>query len=339
MQILSERTITVDFLKRRPRRNKKSFAIRRLIEETVLNPSDFIAPFFVTPGLNKKITSGLPDVDILSADQVLKSAEHLHKEGVMALILFPIIENSLKDSIGSESYNESGLIPETVKLLKKELPSMCVITDIALDPYTSHGHDGILDDNGLVANDPSLEILAKQALTHGEAGADIVAPSDMMDGRIGYIRNKLDKQNLSDVSILSYCAKFASSLYKGFRDTLGSKLVSGDKLSYQLSPSNISESLLEAKLDLEEGADMLLVKPSMFYSDVISKIKNFSDVPVGAYQVSGEYSMIKAAGKLNYLDVDSTLKESLISLKRSGADFIISYATEHLISEKTKFFY
>lgn len=324
-------------LTRRLRRNRKSESIRKLIEEVTLKPSDFIAPYFLVNGKNQKIpAASLPGVYKLSIDQILKDITNLHKQGITSIILFPIIDPSLKDPLGSEALNPNGLIPQAIKTLKEELPSLTVITDIALDPYTSHGHDGLVNEFQEILNDETLKVLAQQALLHAESGADIVAPSDMMDGRVGYIRKILDSQNLINISILSYTAKFASSLYQGFRDTLGSKLSFGDKLSYQIPPSNTSEALLEAKEDIKEGADMLLVKPGTFYLDIISKIKNFSDIPVGAFQVSGEYSMIMAADKLGFLDGHKVLKESLVSLKRAGADFIITYGINQILSDIQK---
>ncbi len=321
-------------LLRRPRRNRKSASIRKLIEETTLKPSNFVVPYFVTEGVNQKLPiPSLPGSYILSVDQLLKDLENLHAKGATASIIFPVVDQKLKDASGSEALNPDGLIPRSIQTIKKELPNITLISDVALDPYSSHGHDGLINESQEIVNDESLEILGKQALLHAQAGVDIIAPSDMMDGRVGYIRNALDFHNFTDVSILSYTAKFSSSLYKGYRDVVGSKLTFGDKLTYQLSPANTSEALLEAKEDIKEGADMLLVKPGGFYLDIISKIKQFSDIPIGAFQVSGEYSMIMAADKLGYLDGKKVLEESLLALKRAGADFIITYGANQLLCE------
>lgn len=319
-------------MERRLRRNRKSPSIRKLLEETRLLPSDFVAPFFLIPGIDRQLPApSMPGVYKLSLDKILKEAEVLHKKGITSIALFPVIDPELKDFEGSEALNPNGLIPQAIRTLKKEIPSLTIISDVALDPYTTHGHDGLINQSQEILNDESLIVLAKQALIQAEAGVDIVAPSDMMDGRIKFIRQSLDLNGFKDVSILSYTAKFASSLYKGFRDTVGSKLSFGDKLTYQLSPCNTFEALLEAKEDVLEGADMLLVKPGIFYLDILSKIKTLSEIPVGAFQVSGEYSMIMAADKLGFIDGLNTLREALTSLKRAGASFIFTYALKQLL--------
>jgi porphobilinogen synthase len=316
----------------RPRRNRYTAAIRSLVEETHLRPKDLIAPFFIISGERKKQPiSKLPGVSRLSLDLILKEAEILHKKGVQAIALFPVIENHLKDEKGSYALDYEGLAPTAIRALKKEIPSLCVIADVALDPFTSHGHDGITDSYEYILNDKTVEILTQMALVLAQSGVDIVAPSDMMDGRIKAIRNKLDAENYSRVGILSYTAKYASSLYAPFRDAVGSTLKFGDKKTYQLNPANTREALRESALDMEEGADMLLVKPALFYLDILSKIKEKSMLPVFAYHVSGEYAMVMAAHEKGYLDSQSVFLEALLSIKRAGADGIISYATSQII--------
>lgn len=319
---------------KRPRRNRKTAAIRSLIEETILRPEDLVAPFFVLPGENKKIPiSSMPGIERLTVDHILKKAEKLHQAGIPAIGLFPVLEAAHKDLSATQALDEKGLIPQSVALIKQEIPSLCVITDLALDPFTSHGHDGIVNENGDVINDATIEILAQMALVHAQAGADLVAPSDMMDGRVKAIRTLLDHNRYHDVGILSYTAKYASHLYSPFRDALGSQLKFGDKKTYQLNPANIREALLEAALDEEEGADMLMVKPALFYLDVISKIRDHSHLPICAYHVSGEYAMVMAAHEKGYCDASKVFKEALISIKRAGADFIFSYAIFQILND------
>ena len=314
----------------RPRRNRKTASIRSLCQETLICPEDFIMPFFVLEGEKRREENpSLPGLSKLSKDEIVKEALILHKAGVPAVLLFP--GECKKDLLGSEALSFKGAIPETVRLLKKEIPSLCVICDVALDPYTTHGHDGIIDSHGYVLNDETVDILSRMSLMLAESGSDFIAPSDMMDGRVLAIRQKLDSKNFTNVGILSYTAKYASSLYGPFRDTLGSQLKHGDKKSYQMDPRNIREALREAKLDEEEGADILMVKPALFYLDVITKMKESTNLPICAYHVSGEYAMVMAAHEKGYLDADKTFLEALISIKRAGADFMISYALPRIL--------
>ena len=316
----------------RPRRNRQSTAIRLITQETVLTPSDFVAPFFVLEGEKKREPiAAIPGIDRLSIDLIAKEAELLHKKGVQAIALFPVICPSLKDINGIESSNPNGLIPRAIAFLKKELPSLCIISDIALDPYTSHGHDGIVNLNNEIDNDLTLNALAKQALAYAEAGCDILAPSDMMDGRIKLIRKALDAEGLINTGLLSYTAKYASSLYGPFRSALQTLCRNVDKRSYQMDLANSKEGLKEALLDEREGADMLMVKPALSCLDIIAKIVDKTTLPVGAYQVSGEYAMIMAADHKGWIDGEKALFESLLSIKRSGASFIFTYGVKKIL--------
>jgi porphobilinogen synthase len=319
---------------RRPRRNRKTVAIRSMVEETILRPSDFVAPFFVLPGEKKKeAIISLPGVDRLSIDHILKEAEKLHRQGVPAIALFPVLDPSEKDPQGSGALREDGVIPQSVRKLKQEIPSLCVIADIALDPFTSHGHDGIVDAQGYVLNDATIDILTQMAHLFAASGIDFVAPSDMMDGRVAAIRRKLDTHQFHDVGILSYTAKYASSLYAPFRDAVGSKLQFGDKKTYQLNPANSREALLETTLDTEEGADILMVKPALFYLDILAKMRAHSHLPIAAYHVSGEYAMVMAAHEKGYLDAPQVFYEAFLSIKRAGADLIFTYALPHILPQ------
>lgn len=320
-----------DILKR-PRRNRKSPAIRSLVQETILSPSDLIAPFFIREGekIRENIPS-MPKVDRLSIDQLIKDAELLHAQGIPAIALFPVIDPSLKNEMGSEAWNENSLVVRAIQTLKKELPSLCIITDIALDPFTSHGHDGIVNENGHIDNDTTLDALIKQATSYASAGCDIVAPSDMMDGRVKVIRNALDSIGFTDTLILSYTAKYASAFYGPFRNAIQVSLSFGDKKTYQMDPANHREALKEALLDEEEGADMLMVKPALPYLDIIASLKKEISLPIGAYHVSGEYAMIMAAHEKGFLNAQQALYESLISIKRAGADFIFTYAIPQIL--------
>ncbi|MGE0198564.1 MAG: porphobilinogen synthase [Simkaniaceae bacterium] len=323
--------ISYPFLKR-PRRNRKSIAIRQLVEETTLSAKNLISPFFIVEGegVRQPIVS-MPGIERLSLDLLLKEGEILHAQGIPAIALFPALQASIKDEEGSESWNPNSLICRAIRLLKKELPSLCVIADIALDPFTTHGHDGIVNMKGEVDNDLTLSALTKQALCYAQAGCDILAPSDMMDGRVRVIREALDNQGETAVSILAYTAKYASAFYGPFRSAIHTRLQFGDKKTYQMNPANIQEAVREALLDQEEGADMLMVKPALPYLDVIAKLKEKTLLPVGAYHVSGEYAMIMAAHEKGYLDAQSTLFESLVSIKRAGADFIFTYAAPQIL--------
>jgi porphobilinogen synthase len=316
----------------RPRRNRKTEAIRSLHQETLLSSKDLIMPFFVLKGeCRKEENKDLPGLSKLSKDEIVKEAKKLHALGLQAILLFPA--ETIKDEMGTEALCLDGAVPGAISLLKKEIPSLCVLCDIALDPYTTHGQDGVLDKNGYVANDATVEILSKMSTFLAECGADGVAPSDMMDGRVEAIRRALDAKGFTETAIISYTAKYASSLYGPFRDTLGSQLQKGDKKTYQMDPCNAKEAVREALLDEQEGADALIVKPATFYLDIIHKVKQATHLPIYAYHVSGEYAMIMAAHKKGYLDAEKAFLEALTSIKRAGADCIISYAAP-LILEK-----
>lgn len=315
----------------RLRRNRKSETIRDLVRENQLSVSDLVVPYFVIEGeRTKQEISCMPGIARWSTDLLIENVKQLYKKGIKAIAIFPVIENGKKDEQGSEALNANGLIPLTVRLLKRELPEVCIICDVALDTYTSHGHDGLVDENEVIVNDPTLRVLGEMSLVLAEAGTDIIAPSDMMDGRIAYIRKQLDEEGFQDVSLLSYAAKYASKLYRPFRDALCSHLQFGDKKTYQMDPANQKEALLEAYLDEKEGADLLMIKPATLYLDVIAKIKEQSKRPIAAYHVSGEYAMVMAAHQQGYLDGPAVLYESLLSIKRAGADFIFTYAFDQI---------
>ena len=312
----------------RMRRMRRDDFSRRLMRESVLTADDFIYPVFVLEGLGRvEPVASMPGVERQSLDVLLKTAERAVKLGIPALALFPVIDTSLKSLSAEEAYNPAGLVPRVVKALKQEFPNLGVITDVALDPYTSHGQDGLIDDTGYVLNDETLEVLARQALCHAEAGADVVAPSDMMDGRIGRIRAELEAAGQIYTRILAYSAKYASSFYGPFRDAVGSagNLGKGNKYTYQMDPANTDEALREVALDLEEGADMVMVKPGMPYLDIVRRVKDEFKVPTYAYQVSGEYAMLKAAVQNGWLDEKACVLESLLAFKRAGADGILTY--------------
>ncbi|NET11720.1 MAG: porphobilinogen synthase, partial [Okeania sp. SIO1H6] len=258
-------------------------------------------------------------------DLLLKEIEDAYNLGINAIALFPLVEEAKKDNVGTESYNPDGLIQRTVKAIKQTIPDIVVITDVALDPYSSEGHDGIVGENGVILNDSTVEVLVKQALSQAEAGADIVAPSDMMDGRIGAIRKALDAAEYFDVGILAYSAKYASAYYGPFRDALDSAPKFGDKKTYQMNPANAREAIKEVALDIAEGADMVMVKPALAYLDIICEVKKTTNLPVAAYNVSGEYAMIKAAGQKGWIDEKKVMLETLTSMKRAGADLILTY--------------
>lgn len=305
-----------------------------MVEETSLRASDLVAPFFIMEGAcRKEEIPSFPGVYRMTLDHVLKEACRLHEQGVPSVALFPVIDPSMKDPQGSKALDPIGLIPRALAALKKELPSLCLITDIALDPYTSHGHDGVANENGHVLNDPTVKILCEMARMTAAAGADLVAPSDMMDGRVGAIRIALDESGFEETGILSYTAKYASSLYAPFRDTVGSKLQFGDKKTYQMNPANSREAVRQAVLDIEQGADMVMVKPALFYLDVIAKLRAQVHVPICAYHVSGEYAMVMAAHQAGWLDASKVFYEGLLSIKRAGADFIFTYAVDHVLSK------
>jgi porphobilinogen synthase len=310
------------------RRSRHDDFSRRLVRESRLAPDDLILPVFVREGSNVvEDVSSMPGVVRTSVDKLLPVVEQALTFGIPAIALFPVVDASLKTGGAEESYNARGLVPRCIRELKKRFPEMGVITDIALDPYTSHGQDGLVDASGYVVNDETLVVLEKQALAHAEAGVDIVAPSDMMDGRIGAIRRALDARNFIHVRILAYAAKYASAFYGPFRDAVGSgsNLGKGDKKTYQMDPGNSDEALHEVALDLAEGADYVMVKPAMPYLDIVRRVKERFAVPTFAYQVSGEYAMFKAAGAQGWIDADACMMEALLGFKRAGADAILTY--------------
>jgi porphobilinogen synthase len=310
------------------RRMRRDDFSRRLMRESVLTANDFIYPVFVLDGEGRvERVSSMPGVERQSLDGLLKTAERAVKLGIPALALFPVIDASLKSLGAEEAYNADGLVPRVVRALKREFPELGVITDVALDPYTSHGQDGLIDDTGYVLNDETLDVLARQALCHAEAGADVVAPSDMMDGRIGRIRSELEAAGQIYTRILAYSAKYASSFYGPFRDAVGSagNLGGGGKHTYQMDPANSDEALWEVGLDLQEGADMVMIKPGMPYLDIVRRVKDEFGAPTMVYQVSGEYAMLKAAAANGWLDGDKCAMESLVAFKRAGADAILTY--------------
>ena len=312
----------------RMRRMRRDDFSRRLMRESNLTVDDFIYPVFVLEGQGKieKVAS-MPGVERQSLDVLLKTAERAVKLGIPALALFPVVDSSLKSLAAEEAFNDNGLVPRVVRALKAAFPDLGIITDVALDPYTSHGQDGLIDGSGYVLNDETLEVLAKQARCHAEAGADVVAPSDMMDGRIGRIRAELNEAGQIYTRILAYSAKYASAFYGPFRDAVGSagNLGKGNKYTYQMDPANSDEALKEVALDLAEGADMVMVKPGMPYLDIVRRVKDEFKVPTYAYQVSGEYAMLKAAAQNGWLDEKACVLESLLAFKRAGADGILTY--------------
>jgi porphobilinogen synthase len=316
------------FPARRMRRSRRHDFSRRLVRESSLSCNDLILPVFVLDGRARpEPVASMPGVERVSIDGLLGLAEQAVTLGVPAIALFPVVDASLKTPLAEEAFNEEGLAPRAVRALKQRFPELGVITDIALDPYTSHGQDGLVDDAGYVVNDETVEVLVKQALCHAAAGVDIVAPSDMMDGRIGAIREALDQARHIDVRILAYAAKYASSFYGPFRDAVGSgaQLGKGDKKTYQMDPGNGDEALHEVALDLEEGADYVMVKPGMPYLDIVRRVKERFSVPTFVYQVSGEYAMLKAAGANGWIDGDACMMEALLGFKRAGADAILTY--------------
>lgn len=313
----------------RPRRNRCSPAIRSMVSETTLSAADFIQPMFLHEDAVNTPIASMPGVTRWSLESLVREAGEAHALGIPAVVLFPKIEESLKSPEASECFNPNGLIPRAIKALKDAHPTLCVITDVALDPYNSDGHDGLVRRNSrgelIILNDETIDVLCQQAACHAKAGADIVAPSDMMDGRVVAIREALDDEDFSEVSILSYTAKYASGLYGPFRGALDSAPKDGDKKTYQMDPANSREAVRETLLDEAEGADMLMVKPAGFYLDVIAKVRETSTLPVAAYQVSGEYLMIKSAAAGGWLDERSVVLESLTSIKRAGASMILTY--------------
>lgn len=309
----------------RPRILRQSDAIRRMVQETALSPNDFIVPLFIDEGENyiEEIAS-MPKYYRRSLDLTIKEVKELWAMGLKTVLLFVKVPDALKDNYGKEALNTEGLMQRAIRAIKDAVPDMCVMTDVALDPYSSYGHDGVVE-NFKIVNDKSVAILAEMSVSHALAGADFVAPSDMMDGRIGAIRRALEAENLHNTGILAYSAKYASSFYGPFRDALDSAPGFGDKKTYQMNPTNRLEALREVQLDITEGADIVMVKPALSYLDVIREVKNAVHVPVAAYQVSGEYAMVKAAAKMGWLDEDKAKMEILMSIKRAGADIIATY--------------
>jgi len=323
---------------RRPRRNRASTAIRDLVQENTLTTNDFIFPLFLLEGENKKSeVASMPGIFRLSENLILKEIEECLKLGIKGFDVFPVVPEHYKDKKASKGVDPDFFYNKTLKKIKDEFPEALIITDVAMDPYSSDGHDGIVED-GEILNDETLDILGQMALVQAETGVDMIGPSDMMDFRVGYIRNVLDENGFTNTGIMSYTAKYASAFYGPFRDALDSAPKFGDKKTYQMNPANSDEAVLEGELDFNEGADVLMVKPALAYLDIIHRLKTSFNLPIAAYNVSGEYSMIKAAGEKGWLDADKTMMESLLSIKRAGADMILTYfakeAALHLHRQK-----
>ena len=310
----------------RPRRNRKSSAVRSLVEEHNVTTNDFIFPLFLLEKPSAKIeVESMPGIFRLGLDHLLSEVEECLKLGIVAFDIFPVVEEIHKDKMATKSHDKNFFYLKALKEVKQQFPEACIMTDVAMDPYSSDGHDGIVDENGKILNDETLEVLSDMALAQAEMGIDIIGPSDMMDGRVGYIRETLDDNGFEEVSIMSYTAKYASAFYGPFRDALDSAPKSGDKKTYQMNPANKREALLEAELDAEEGADFLMVKPALSYLDVIKLLKDNSDLPIAAYNVSGEYAMVQAAAEKGWLNKEAVMNEMLLSMKRAGADIILTY--------------
>jgi porphobilinogen synthase len=321
----------------RMRRNRKAEWARRLVREHVLTTNDLIWPIFIVDGAGKRIpVASMPGVERLSVDEAVLAAGRAAALGIPCIALFPYTDPALRNETGSEALNADNLVCRAVRAIRRAVPDIGIMCDVALDPYTSHGHDGLLE-NGRIVNDASVDVLARQALVQAEAGCDIIAPSDMMDGRVGAIRKALDQAGLIDTQIMAYAAKYASAFYGPFRDAVGSAAtLSGDKKTYQMDPANSDEALREVALDLEEGADMVMVKPGMPYLDILRRVKESFGVPSFAYQVSGEYAMIRAAAERGWLDADKAMIESLIAFKRAGADGILTYFAPFVAEKLTQ---
>jgi len=310
----------------RPRRLRRTPALRRMVRETHLTVNDMIYPLFVMEGEGQKVEiASMPGCYRYALDLLVKEVLECWELGINAIALFPVIPESKKDDTGSESYNPEGLVQQTVRSIKQAVPDIVVITDVALDPFTTHGHDGLIDENGTILNDSSVEVLVKMALSQAASGTDMVAPSDMMDGRVGAIRKALDAEGYINVGILAYSAKYASAYYGPFRDALDSAPKFGDKKTYQMDAANAREALKEVALDIAEGADIVMVKPALAYLDIIHQIRLETNLPIAAYNVSGEYAMIKAAGNVGWIDEKKVILETLNSIKRAGADLILTY--------------
>ena len=319
----------------RPRRNRRTDWARRLVRENVLTADDLIWPLFLTEGAGRVPVASMPGVDRLSLDEAVREAERAAALTIPAIALFPYTDPALRDADGSEALNPENLVCRAIRAIKQRVPDVGILCDVALDPYTSHGHDGLLRD-GVILNDETVAVLVEQALVQAEAGCDIIAPSDMMDGRVGAIRAALDARAFADVQIMAYTAKYASAFYGPFRDAVGSSAtLAGDKRTYQMDPGNSDEALREAELDIAEGADMIMVKPGLPYLDILCRIKDAFGMPTFAYQVSGEYSMIMAAAQNGWLDGEKAMLESLMAFKRAGADGVLTYFAPR-VAEKLK---
>jgi porphobilinogen synthase len=319
------------YLQRRNRILRKSDAIRSMVRETALSPADFIVPLFIIEG-NQQISeiSSMPGYYRRSIDLTVKEVKELWQMGLKAVLLFVKSDDALKDNKGTEALNPNGLMQRSIRAIKDAVPEMVVMTDVALDPYSTYGHDGIVE-NGQIVNDPTVEVLAKMSVSHAVAGADFVAPSDMMDGRIGAIRHALEEAGHTNTGIMAYSAKYASCFYGPFRDALDSAPGFGDKKTYQMDPANRIEAIREVIMDVEEGADIVMVKPALSYLDIIREVKNTVDVPVSCYNISGEYAMIKAAAQMGWIDENKAIIETLTSMKRAGADMIATYFAKQAV--------
>lgn len=309
----------------RPRRNRRTAAVRDLVRETMLTPANFIYPLFLQEGTENTAIDAMPGCQRWCLEDLVREAGEAHALGIPAVVLFPRIPEDLKTRGAEECHNDDGLVPRAIRALKTAHPTLAVLTDVALDPYNSDGHDGLVADDGRILNDETVDVLCRQALCHARAGADIVAPSDMMDGRVAALRGALDGAGFTDVGILSYTAKYASAYYGPFRGALDSAPKAGDKKTYQMDPANAREALREAALDEAEGADMLMVKPAGAYLDIIAALRAATTLPIAAYQVSGEYLMIQAGAAAGWLDGDKVMLESLLGIRRAGADMILTY--------------
>ncbi len=311
----------------RPRRNRQNEIIRSMVRENNLSPDHLIAPLFVVEGKGMTIPiKSMPGQNRFSIDELIKECKELYSLGIKCVALFPVVDDKLKTPDAREAYNKDGLNARAIRAVKESVPGMLVMGDVALDPYSSEGHDGLVDPKtGEILNDPTLDILARQALCEAQAGADIIGPSDMMDGRVGFIRKALDESHFQNTLIMSYSAKYASSYYGPFREALDSAPKKGDKKSYQMDPANSTEAIREAQLDSDEGADILMVKPGLPYLDIIYRLKEMSLLPVAAYNVSGEYAMVKAAAQNGWVDNDQVILETLTCFRRAGADIILTY--------------
>lgn len=310
---------------RRPRRNRQSAAIRNMVEENQLSVKDVLFPLFLVEGNNQKVeVASMPNIYRYSLDNLLKEIDVCANLGIQSFAVFPCLSEDKKDKYATESANKEGLYIKALEKVKEHFPHIALMTDVAMDPYSSDGHDGLVE-NGKILNDETLEILAKMTVAQAEAGADLIGPSDMMDGRIGYLRQALDTHGFTNTSIMAYTAKYASAYYGPFRDALDSAPKFGDKKTYQMNPANSKEALIEAQLDFEEGADFLMVKPALAYLDIIKSLKDNYNVPIAAYNVSGEYAMVKATAEKGWIDGEQVMLETLLSMKRAGADVILTY--------------